>query len=207
MIMPSHSAEDLGVSRETMDDLAIYSEMVKKWNPAINLVSKASVGDLFGRHIVDSLQLRSLAPPMVERWVDLGSGGGFPGLVVAIQAKHGAGIGEVVLVEADQRKSIFLTEVVRRLALPARIVRARIERADPLEADVLSARALAPLIDLCAFAKRHMKMNGVALFPKGERYAEEVDTAKQRWQFVVDVNPSKTEMSSAVLRLKEILYV
>lgn len=197
----------LDVSRETRQDLQTLSARVLQWNPAVNLVSKASTPQIWARHVLDSAQIYLMAPPDARRWVDLGAGGGFPGLVVAILAKQARPDLEVILVESDLRKSVFLREAVRALGLQAQVLAARIEDIAPLAADVLSARALAPLPVLCSFARRHMATTGLALFPKGARAADEIALARRDWRFDLAQVASKTDPDAVILAVKEIAHV
>ena len=137
---------DLDVSRETFEKLKAFAELVRKWNPKINLVSKDSLNDLWSRHILDSVQIFELVPGP-GKWVDLGSGGGFPGIVISILNQEERNF-DVVMVESDQRKSAFLRTAIRELDLAAKVKTERIEELECLEADVLSARALADLTKL-----------------------------------------------------------
>lgn len=197
----------IDVSRETLDALRIFQNLVEKWNPAINLISKADVSDLWDRHIVDSAQVFAQLPPMARRWCDLGSGGGFPALVVAIISKEKAPDLEVVLIEADKRKSVFLREVVRVLGLRARVEAHRIDEVEPQLADVVSARALASVSVLCQFAESHLKQNGIAVFLKGVTASAEIDEARRSWNFDLATVPSVTDSGASILILKEIRHV
>lgn len=201
--------EDLvsSVSRETSAMLATYSDMIRRWNPAINLVSKLSVGELFERHILDSFQILSNPLIPLGRWVDLGSGGGLPGLVVAIDAKDKSIDRHVVLVESDQRKATFLREVIRTLDLDAVVIADRIEAIEPLSSPVVSARALAPLAELCGFAHRHLVSGGMAIFHKGGSRAAEIDQARAVWNFDLVEIPSVTSPESAILYLRNLRHV
>lgn len=196
------------VSRETSDRLQAYAALVRKWNPAINLVAPSTLDELETRHFADSMQLYPLAPASWHHWVDLGSGGGFPGMIVAIQA---ADIGEsrrVTLIESDRRKAAFLSTVVRELDLTqTAILPRRIESAPPQGADVLSARALAPLSQLIGYARRHLRPDGIALFPKGARYREELDAALASTAVDVQDIPSKTDPQAVILKLGGIARV
>lgn len=190
------------VSRETLDRLRRYESLLRKWNPAINLVSNGTLQDLWARHFLDSAQLFSMASLSEGRWVDLGSGGGFPGLVIAILASEKAPSVQVTLVESDLRKSAFLSTVARDIGLQVAVLSERIESLDPLNADVLSARALAPLPGLLGFAQLHLKPDGTALFPKGASWRDEVAEARGRWVFMVDPIPSLTDPASVVLNIQ-----
>lgn len=197
----------MAVSRETVERLLALQSLLTKWNPAINLVSKASLSDAWNRHILDSVQIYALAPRAGDRWVDLGSGGGFPGLVVAILAQDRDPGRIVTLVEADQRKATFLRQAAQTLGTPITVRDQRIEELEPMRADVLSARALAPLTKLCTFAVRHMRADGIALFQKGANYRSEVDAAVAEWKFDMTVHPSETDSSAVTLALKAIVHV
>ncbi|OYU20332.1 MAG: 16S rRNA (guanine(527)-N(7))-methyltransferase RsmG [Rhodobacteraceae bacterium PARR1] len=198
----------LDVSRETFDRLTALSALLQKWNPAINLVAKSTLRETWTRHIVDSAQLYRLAPPQVGHWADLGSGGGFPGLVIAILAAELDVQRHLTLVESDQRKATFLRQAARELGLTqTTVVSERVESILPLSADVLSARALAGLPKLCAFACLHLSPTGLGLFPKGAQHRDEVAQAKQDWRFDLSVFPSDTDPSAVVLAMKAIQHV
>lgn len=189
------------VSRETMERFEAYANLLQKWNPRINLVSKSTLPDLWTRHFEDSAQLFDLAPP-VDHWVDLGSGGGFPGLVIAILATEFATPKQITLVESDTRKATFLRQVLRETGANGQVISKRIEDIAPLQADVLSARALADLPTLCTFADQHLRPDGIALFPKGARWQEELDAARESWHFDCKSYPSVTEPSAVILKMK-----
>ncbi len=198
----------LDVSRETFDRLTTFVSLLQKWNPAINLVAKSTLAQAWTRHIVDSAQLYRLAPPKIDHWADLGSGGGFPGLVIAILAHELDFQRRLTLVESDQRKSTFLRQVGRELGLARlSVLSDRIESVPPLSADVLSARALAALPQLCHFAHRHLSPTGIALFQKGAQHREEIAQAEPEWHFDLSIFPSDTDPSAVVLAMKAIQHV
>lgn len=192
------------VSRETFEALEVYEAMVRRWNSAINLVSKSSLPDLWARHIEDSAQVLKLGPSTAAVWADLGSGGGFPGLVVAILAKELRPALRVVLVEADIRKAVFLRQVVQTLGLSCTVRSERIESLAQLEADVVSARALKALPDLLGYAEKHLRPGGVAIFPKGARFRDELSQARETWDFDVDIEPSLADPEAAILVIRNI---
>ncbi|MBP9234482.1 MAG: 16S rRNA (guanine(527)-N(7))-methyltransferase RsmG [Tabrizicola sp.] len=197
------SVGSVNVSRETFEELRAYESLVRRWTPAINLVSKASVDDLWQRHIADSAQVfAATGAESAQSWVDLGSGGGFPGLVVAVLAKELRPDLRVTLVESDLRKATFLRQAAQALSLSVTVHSVRIESLAPQNADVLSARALAPLSDLLAHAERHLRKGGVAVFPKGARFAAELDDARKLWAFDVDVQPSLSDSEAALLVIR-----
>lgn len=195
-----------GVSRETSERLEIFETLLKRWNPKINLVSRASISELRERHFRDSIQLYSLAPSR-GKWCDLGSGGGFPGIVVGILAAENPDPREVVLIESDQRKAAFLRAAVRETGIRCTVLSERIELAEPQNAAVLSARALADLGDLLAYSERHLGPDGVALFPKGVTWKKELETARRQWSFDCRANKSETEPDAAILAVKGVKRV
>lgn len=175
--------------------------MVRQWNPRINLVSRGDLAQIESRHLKDSTQLLRLAPNDARHWADLGSGGGFPGLVVAAMAAQFRPALQLTLVEADQRKAAFLASYARRAGLTVRVISERIENTPPLGADVISARALAPLVRLIGLAAPHLAPGGICLFPKGASWSQEVDAARSLWQFRVEGFPSVTDPAAAILKI------
>ncbi len=194
------------VSRETSERLAQFAQLVEKWTAKINLISKPSVPHIWQRHIQDSVQLYQHAPTG-GHWADLGSGGGFPAIVVALLSQQDGSGATFTMVESDQRKCVFLRTALRELGISGTVVNSRIEEIDPLDADVLSARALADLNTLIGFADRHLSGEGVALFPKGENWKAEDIEARANWRYSCDPIPSQTNPSAAILRIKEITHV
>lgn len=189
-----------GVSRETETRLQDYLALLQRWNTRINLVARADAETLWVRHILDSAQLAPLMPGKPGPLVDLGSGAGFPGLVLALLSGR-----EAHLVESDRRKCAFLQEAARTLGLPrTRIHPQRIEAATLPAATVLTARALAPLPDLLGYAHQILAPDGVALFPKGRTATEELTAAAPHWTMQVERFPSRTDPDSTILRLSEI---
>lgn len=197
---------DLDVSRETLDRLSSFRDLLIKWNPKINLVSKTSLVEVWDRHIRDSAQMYPLAG-ICRNWVDMGSGGGLPGLVITIVARELNPDLHVTMIESDMRKATFLRTVIRELGLTATALTSRIEKTDPLNADVLSARALADLSSLLFFADRHLSPTGQALFFKGETWQKEVDEARKAWSFDLVSHTSKTNPNAAILEVREIKRV
>lgn len=192
------------VSRETTARLAILTGLVEEWTRKINLVSASSISDMAVRHVQDSAQLMCFAPATARRWADLGSGGGFPGLVIAIVAHELRPQLAVTLVESDQRKATFLRVAAREVGVAVHIIADRIERIPPLRCDVLSARALAPLKDLLEFAERHLEPSGCAIFPKGRRAEAEIAKARKGWNFDMTSTPSQTDADAVILSIRGI---
>lgn len=197
---------DLNVSRETMARLVEFVDLLVKWNGAINLISKTTIDQVWPRHVIDSVQIFDFGSSG-GHWVDLGSGGGFPGMVVAILAMERAPNMRVTLVESDQRKAAFLRQTSQALGLEVSVISDRIEAVAPLAADVLSARALAPLSQLCAFAQQHLHPDGKAIFQKGKSSAAEIAEAQKQWRFSLESHASITDQSAVVLVLKGIVHV
>ena len=189
------------VSRETIERLEAYAALLRKWNKAINLVGRTTIPNLWERHFLDSAQIFSLCPEDAKVWVDLGSGAGLPGLVVATLAAQMNPDLAVICIESDQRKATFLRTVIRELDLKAQVKVRRIEETTSLNGDVVSARALAPLPDLLSYAERHLNPSGKAIFLKGSGYLQEIEQAKADWSFDIQAIPSKTDRDGAVLIL------
>ncbi len=198
-VHPSFSAPN--VSRETVERLNVYAEQLLKWNARINLVSATTVDDLWKRHIEDSLQVLPLIPESAQTLADLGSGAGLPGLVIAIASPALT----VTLVEIDQRKSAFLNEVKARLQLDnVSIVTSTIE-AHANRYDVLTARALASLEELLGHTHRLLKPEGIALFPKGEQYADEITQAEKKWNFDYTLHASATHDKARIVSISKLM--
>ena len=197
---------ELNVSRETSEKLCCYAALLEKWNPKINLVSRSSLSEMWTRHMLDSAQMFDLSGK-VSHWVDLGSGGGFPGLVVACIAREKSPDTRFTLIESDQRKSAFLRTVIRETGVNATVLTDRVENAQPQGADVVSARALADLDQLLEYADRHLAEHGIALFPKGRSWEKEVETARSRWSFECEPIKSVTESGAVILKIKGALRV
>lgn len=197
-------SEFIDVSRETLERLDIYSDLLRRWTKKINLVAPSTLDDLWTRHFLDSAQVFSLAPADGKRWADLGSGGGFPGAVVAVLAKELRPDLEVFLVESDQRKAAFLRSVLRETDVVATVVVGRIEEVEPLHADILSARALAGLDGLLSYADRHLEKTGRALFLKGKKAGDEVEQALEHWRFDCETYSSKTDAEAVILSIGDI---
>jgi len=198
-LTPEAFAVRAGVSRETLDRLEIYAALLRKWQKAINLVSTASLDDLWRRHIWDSAQLLPLIPRGARSLLDLGSGAGFPGLVLAIQGVEG-----VVLVEADKRKCAFLREAARVTGAAVVVHDRRIEDlGDEIPpVDVITARAVASLPLLLNRIKLYIVPNTVCLFHKGQHVDMELAEIRQVWTGEIEKIPSVTDAAGVIIRLK-----
>lgn len=188
-----------GVSRETLARLEAYAELLVNWSARINLVGAATLGDLWRRHFLDSAQLLPYVPEGTRSLIDLGSGAGFPGLVLAI-----LGVPGVELVEADSRKCAFLREAARIAAAPVTIRNMRIELVPPHVADVVTARGCAPLDRLLPLAQRFIGPGTVCLFPKGERAAQELAASRRAWTMDVTSHDSRTDPRGIILCLRRV---
>ncbi len=200
----NRTASDLNVSRETFEKLQLLERELRRWQAIKNLVGPATLDQIWDRHIVDSLQLLTLAPE-AQTWIDLGSGAGFPGLVLAIAgAERGL---QVHLVESNSRKCSFLRQVSRLTGARATVHEARLETVIPDfigRADVVSARALASLDLLLAWTEPLLKAGTIGLFPKGRDAEIELTEARKRWTFGLDVLPSLTDSEARILRITSI---
>ncbi|MEI6097375.1 MAG: 16S rRNA (guanine(527)-N(7))-methyltransferase RsmG [Alphaproteobacteria bacterium] len=191
----------LNVSRETQTKLEVFLRLVGKWNSRINLVSAASLENGWQRHILDSAQLWDIVDVKEGIWLDIGSGAGFPGVVIGILAQEAAPGLEVVLVESDRRKAVFLKEVVRQLLLNARVLSDRIEIIDPIGAQVVSARAFAVMGDLLPMVERHQAESCISVFLKGRGHAMELEAARRNWNMQCQTVASRTDSNGAVIKL------
>ncbi|MCC5986605.1 MAG: 16S rRNA (guanine(527)-N(7))-methyltransferase RsmG [Pararhodobacter sp.] len=204
---PPYCSGDLAgvrVSRETWDRLGDYCDCLIKWSSAISLVSKAEESRLWQRHILDCAQLWPLRHPNTKSWADLGTGGGLPGVVVAIIARELSPDTAFHLVESDRRKAAFLRYIDSRQNLGFTLHAARLEVLPPIQAQTVSARALAPLPRLLGLVACHLAPGGIALLPKGQNLAKELQEAKRIWEFSLKQNPSKVDSRASILQITDI---
>ncbi|MEE1655785.1 16S rRNA (guanine(527)-N(7))-methyltransferase RsmG [Microvirga sp. CF3062] len=198
------TASSLNVSRETFEKLELLERELRRWQVIKNLVGPATLDQIWERHIVDSLQLLDLVPD-AKTWLDLGSGAGFPGLVLAIA---GADRGlKVHLVESNSRKCTFLRHIVRLTGSAATVHEARLEAVVPGfigKVDVVSARALAALPQLLDWTAPLLKAGTIGLFPKGRDAEIELTEARKQWTFEAETLPSSTDSSARILRITSI---
>jgi len=194
-------ASGVDLTAETLDALHVFADLVVKWTQRINLVSRGSIPDIWSRHIIDSAQLYPLSPSRARRFLDIGSGGGFPGLVLALIARQERPGSHMLLIESDQRKATFLREAVRLTAAPVDVISKRAEQVPAQGAEFVTARALAPLSDLLGYVFPHISRDGVAVLPKGTSAEVEIGIARNDWMFDLDVLPSQTDTSGRLLRI------
>lgn len=195
----------LNVSRETMARFLAFEALLRKWQAKINLVGPATLDAFWGRHVADSLQLAELAPHEAKTWLDLGSGAGFPGLVIAFSDQFD---GTVYLVESDKRKASFLQAALREVPARVVILNQRIEDVDADEIgpiDVVSARALAPMPKLLDLASGFFHGQTVGLFPKGQNWESELAQASQKWILSHEIHASLTNSDARIIKLTQIL--
>ena len=193
-LTPEAFAACVPVSRETLDRLGLYLDLLRRWQRTINLVAASTLRDPWRRHILDSAQLLRFVPEGAARVVDLGSGARLPGLVLAIM-----GAPDVHLIESDRRKAAFLREAARATGTAVTVHACRIEAAPPLKADVVTARALAPLRELLAYACSFATPGTLHLFLKGRQAEAELTDAAQGWTMAVERQPSLSDAEGQVL--------
>jgi 16S rRNA (guanine527-N7)-methyltransferase len=191
--------DQLGVSRETLQRLTVYLDLLQRWQPAINLVGPGTLADPWRRHVLDSAQLAAHLPAAATNLVDLGSGAGFPGMVLALLGVRG-----VHLIEGDRRKAQFLREAARATGAPATIHAERIEQMQGWPAAVVTARAVAPLPRLLELAEPFLVSDSVCLFLKGRSVERELTNARVSWHMGSETFPSLSEPLGTVLELRGI---
>jgi len=192
-------AELIPVSRKTLARLEAYAALLTQWSVRINLIGRDTAADLWRRHILDSAQLRPFVPEGAHSVIDLGSGAGFPGLVLAI-----LGVPGVELVEADSRKSAFLREAMRITEVAVILRPCRIEAVPPHRVDIVTARACAPLDRLLGLAEPFLSPGSECLFLKGERVEEELTLARKDWTMTASQHQSRSDPRGVVLRLQQV---
>jgi len=194
----------LNVSRETFDDLCTYETLVRKWQPHINLIANKTLPDLWERHILDSAQLFPLQAEAMN-WLDLGSGSGFPAIVLAIFLKA-RGTGSIELIESNGKKAAFLRTVIAALSLPATVHNIRIEDSYGIirQPDVITARALASLSRLFDFIKPVVNSQTIALMQKGRDYLCELDEVAAQWIFDLIKHTSVVDEDSVILEIRNL---
>ena len=189
--------ELLDVSRETISQFQEYLVLLKKWQLRINLVSNSTLTHAWQRHILDSAQLAAFYPLNTKRILDVGSGAGFPGLVLAIMG----GV-QVDLVESDQRKAIFLSTVIRLLGLPAKVHNRRIETMPNIFPDVITARAVAPVPKLLKLIENNINKDTVCLFLKGASVQDELTNLQTYSKMITTTHQSLSNPNGVVLKMK-----
>ncbi|NNE85606.1 MAG: 16S rRNA (guanine(527)-N(7))-methyltransferase RsmG [Alphaproteobacteria bacterium] len=197
----SDFASALNVSRETLDRLEIFEGMLRRWQKTINLVGARSLDDVWRRHFLDSAQLCRLLGD-TKTVTDIGSGGGFPGLVIAIMSDA-----QVTLVESDQRKAAFLREVSRETGAGISIIAERAEAAKATPTEAVTARAVASVEKLLSLAQPWIAPGGQCFFLKGAAVEEELTDARRFWDISFDLVPSLSDPAGSILCVKEFHHV
>ena len=191
------------VSHETIEKLQVIVEQLEKWQPHINLVAPSTMNNVWTRHVIDSLQLQNLVP-QARRWIDLGSGGGFPGLIIAATFADFKDA-QVTLVESNGKKCAFLRETARLADLPVNIIQARIENTAPHltdHFDVVSARALGSLKILLDMTASIISKGTIGIFPKGQDVERELKLASISWDLEHELVESQTEIGAKIVIVK-----
>ncbi len=197
--------EKYNVSHETYENLNVFAKLVLDWNQKFNLISKSTESIIWERHILDSLQTCKFISVESENLIDLGSGAGFPGIVVGIIAKQIFPELKVNLIESIGKKASFLLTVKNELALDnVTIYNNRIEDIKIEKADIITSRALAVLTKLLEYSKPFCKKNTKLIFPKGEKWKEEIKIAQKKWYFKYKAFPSETNIDGRILSVREL---
>ena len=195
------------VSDNTIKRLEDYACLLEDWNPKINLVSKTTIPDMWERHFLDSAQVWPLIPKGTNHLVDIGSGAGFAGLVLAVISAEKTPDMKVTLIESDTRKCAFMRSAARAMGITVEIITKRIESIENINADVLTARALASVSDLLGHSSQILSSDGVCLFLKGEACGIELEQARDSWNFDAELTPSVTHPSGVIAKLSGIKRV
>ena len=189
------------VSRETLERLEVFEALTRKWTQKINLVAPSTLDAFWTRHIEDSAQIWDLRPKKASSWVDIGSGGGTPGLIVAALAAEQAPELRVTLIESDKRKCVFLRQTAREMGLNVFVLNERIEAVATPYADILSARALASTDKILRLSKQLTDMSTVFILPKGKTAQQELEAAKESWSFEYLTSKSATDQEAVLIKL------
>jgi 16S rRNA (guanine527-N7)-methyltransferase len=198
-----HALRLVPVSRETEERLAAFVDLLGRWRNSANLVSESTMPSVWTRHVADSAQLLAVAPG-AKRWVDMGAGAGFPGLVVAIQLVGVTGA-VVHCIESDKRKCAFLREAARITGAPATIHPVRIETIDPESlgsVDAVTARAFAPLPLTLELASVWLERGAIGVFPRGRSVEDQLQALAPAPPYAIDIVPSVVDAASAILRIR-----
>lgn len=187
------------VSRETWEKFSLYVELLKKWQRKINLISPNTVNNIWIRHVLDSAQLQHFIPHNDKKIVDIGSGAGFPALVLSMM-----GYNNIVMIESDHRKCSFLRAVLRQCDLSSKVICSRIEDVNIQDVDIVTARALSSLDKLLEYSFPLLSSDGFCLFLKGEKASEEIIEARENWVFSAKAFESVTSKNAQILQIAKI---
>lgn len=194
----------LDVSHETIHRLTALVALLVEWQKRMNLVSAASLNEVWQRHVADSAQLAALIPAEAKTLVDLGSGAGFPGLVLAILLSGQEGF-KAHLIESTGKKCDFLRTAIEATKAPAKVHQGRIEETKRIAADVITARACAPLSELLSYAKRFATPHSLCVFPKGKGAEAELTQVQRSWRIAYKLVPSRTDPASRIIVVRGLL--
>ncbi|MCG8432519.1 MAG: 16S rRNA (guanine(527)-N(7))-methyltransferase RsmG [Gammaproteobacteria bacterium] len=202
---PSEFANQFSVSSETLSKLELYADLLRRWQKKINLVSRSTIDEIWSRHFADSAELSLHVPKSTTRWVDLGSGAGFPGLVIALCTDDS----HVDLVESNERKCAFLREVIRKTGANASVENKRIEKfvSDTYQLnryDVVIARALAPLDRLIELTKPFFDAGVIGIFPRGQDVESELTRTTKYWNIDAEIRHRQFGMPGSVLIVRSV---
>ena len=202
---PAEFQAAANVSRETLARVKLFVALLEEWNARHNLVSARSLAEVWRRHVWDSAQLAEFLPPDAASLVDLGSGAGFPGLILALLSRDRAGF-RTVLIEATRKKCDFLALTGERLGLNVEIRNSRLEDAPREPFDIVAARACAPLPRLLVYAQAFQGLNTLNLFLKGQSVGEELTEAHKSWRMQMREEPSRSDPSGVILAIRELRH-
>ena len=202
LLGPEDVGAALSVSRETLSRLTKFVDLLLKWQRSINLIGPGTLDDVWRRHVLDCGQLVRFLPNRRARVLDIGTGAGLPGMVLGI-----LGVPNIQMIESDAKKCVFLREAARITETPVKIIEARAESALCEPADVVTARAVAPLMRLLEFTERYIKTNTVCFFFKGTNFGNELTDIKNNWNMQFETHPSLTQRDGVILQLESVTRV
>ena len=198
-------SDTYNVSRETFSKLELYHESLLEWQNKFNLVSKNSIDDAWNRHFIDSIQLFKYIPGNAKNLLDMGSGAGFPGMVLAILFNDKTPYLKTTLVESINKKTLYLNHVKEITSTDVEIINGRVEQIKNRKFDVVSSRAMTSLVDLLEYAYPLLNKKGVCVFPKGKSWNEEIKVAKNKWNFDFEAFDSETSEEGKILLIKNLV--
>lgn len=193
------------VSHETFEKLELYHHSLVEWQSRMNLVSNSSLEDAWERHFADSAQLYKFIPDEAKTLVDIGSGAGFPAMVLAVMAENRTPSLKITMVESIAKKTLYLKHVKEITAVDVNILNRRIENLREKTFDVITARAVIALKDLLVYAHPLFRKNTLCIFPKGKNFQAEIDEAKKAWFFTYEAIPSQTSTESVILLIRNLV--
>ena len=196
--------EKYNVSRETINLLKTYHDLLIEWQDKFNLVSNSSLQNAWERHFEDSIQLYEYIPKTAKSLVDFGSGAGFPAMVLAIIAKEKTPYLNFTLVESIKKKTLYLNEVSFKTGVHVNIINDRIEKIKTQKFDVITSRAMTSLVDLLKYANPFCHKDTVCIFPKGKNYSLELAEAHKSWRFKCEIKASKVSEEGKILIITDI---